>query len=267
MKPDHEINGRYFVVGLVKENPNSGYKYIAIIPLRNSVLIHETAQSLPLGKCFIELDKCIYPFNQIEPEIKQKVEYKIKLHEGKAVVLTELPNDGFNDLNRVLDNRSLNVNRVFQKQQSLDELGIKISEVLDESEDWNFRCNHVKNNICEEYCNGHCIEFIKTRDSLINIAQEYHRRMSEVKSGKEIAMCECNHNVPIEFAHGDEEGNLTYSNCHIEYLEELLFKKRMSEGMFTKEETETLCNEFLVYSLEEDVPMPVSKWIEIRNKS
>ena len=89
MKPDHEINGRYFVEGEVFFHPQFCTKVIYERSSNDIILNHDLIDlNQASGKCFVEVERKI-----LDDLILNvcKVDYRIKLIDGKAVVLTELP--------------------------------------------------------------------------------------------------------------------------------------------------------------------------------
>lgn len=162
MKPDHEINGRYFVECKVACTAmgNHSDKCIAI---NDNVIVGvlDTPQSLPLGKCFVELEKFYGVGNN-------SVAYEIKLDEqGKAVVLTELPIEE-NEINPMFmkacqDAEFVNNLLMYdhKNQQSDDELAEKVLT--------KFPCNRVLKAGKEFW----------GRYTLLKAMQEYHLVKSE----------------------------------------------------------------------------------------
>lgn len=192
MKPGHEINGRYFVEAEVSLR-KSGLKEILLN--RHIVLFYTdtTDQSLPLGKCFVELEKFYGVGNN-------SVAYEIKLDQsGKAVVLTELP-IGENEINPMFmkacqDAEFVNNLLMYdhKNQQSDDELAKNIFDKYYEV----YRNLHNKPAIP-----------LEARQMIFDTMQEYHRVKSEgLFSYKDMSQCWAeayDEALPLQILGGDK---------------------------------------------------------------
>lgn len=161
MKPDIEINGRYFVEGEVINDLNNEEKILT--HPRGDIFINYEAkinQSLPLGKCWVELEKFINEWG------KPKACFKIKLDQsGKAIVLTELPED---------EKFKVNYNEIkqedileYKEHQSPDELAEEILSKHTGERGVYLRKGKIRGN------------------DALDAMQEYHRMMSEGMFTKE----------------------------------------------------------------------------------
>lgn len=224
MKPDHEINGRYFANGYILRDIPRENNYVMIIQDKTK---YQVDQSLPLGKCYVEL----YDTQKTGCSL-----FDIKLDKsGKAVVLTELPKElerGFKitpELENKADNLINEMNKESfdsfiendkKREQSDDELALhifrnKVILRMGPLADERFKHDYA---IC-------CL--------IIKAMQEYHRRMSEDvlnEEEKEAAIIDIKHIIKcVDLNERDK-------TIRLKTIEKLDRKSGISSGLFTKED-------------------------------